>query len=185
MENNNCGKRVCALRAKLGLNQDDIADACGVTRQSVGKWERGKAIPSRASLITLCTTFGVPYEYFSVPDIKAALEILDGCDFGSKQAEDLPPETAATEIVPPEEKPKRKSHKGLIVALIICAAIFVTMIVWLIVKMIESRKYYTVASSVTIHIAYLDIVILLVSIAALVAGIVLARIIIKRRGKKK
>ena len=118
-------------------------------------------------------------------EVRRAVRIFFGCDFGTKQAEDLPPETAATEIVPPEEKPKRKSHKGLIVALIICAAIFVTMIVWLIVKMIESRKYYTVASSVTIHIAYLDIVILLVSIAALVAGIVLARIIIKRRGKKK
>ena len=185
MTEENTGRKIRALRAKLGLNQEDIADACGVSRQSVGKWERGKAIPSRASLITLCTTFGVPYEYFSALDIKTALEILDGCAFGTKQAEDLPPETAATEIVPPEEKPKRKSHKCLIVALIICAAIFVTMIVWLIVKMIESRKYYTVASSVTIHIAYLDIVILLVSIAALVAGIVLARIIIKRRGKKK
>ena len=185
MTEENTGRKIRALRAKLGLNQEDIADACGVSRQSVSKWEQGSAIPNRTSLMTLCSKFGVPYEYFSAPDIKTALEILDGCDFGSKQAEDLPPETAATEIVPPEEKPKRKSHKGLIVALIICAAIFVTMIVWLIVKMIESRKYYTVASSVTIHIAYLDIVILLVSIAALVAGIVLARIIIKRRGKKK
>lgn len=183
MENKNCGKRVCALRAKLGLNQDDIADACGVSRQSVGKWERGKAIPSRASLITLCTTFGVPYEYFSAPDIKAALEILDGCDFGSKQAEDLPPETAATEIVPPEEKPKKKSHKGLIIALIVCAVIFVAMIVWLIVKIIDSQKYYTMASSVTIQLTYLETLIILISIGALVAGIILAYIFIKRRKK--
>ena len=185
MENNNCGKRVCALRAKLGLNQDDIADACGVTRQSVGKWERGKAIPSRASLITLCTTFGVPYEYFSVPDIKAALEILDGCDFGSKQAEDLPPETAATEIAPqPEEKPKKKSHKGLIIALIICAVIFVAMIVWLIVKIIDSQKYYTMASSVTIQLTYLETLIILISIGALAAGIILA-VLLHKKGRKK
>ncbi|HIV64252.1 MAG TPA: helix-turn-helix domain-containing protein [Firmicutes bacterium] len=185
MENKNCGKRVCALRAKLGLNQDDIADACGVSRQSVGKWERGKAIPSRASLITLCTTFGVPYEYFSVPDIKAALEILDGCDFGSKQAEDLPPETAATEIAPPpEEKPKKKSHKGLIIALIVCAVIFVAMIVWLIVKIIDSQKYYTMASSVTIQLTYLETLIILISIGALAAGIILA-VLLHKKGRKK
>ena len=184
MENKNCGKRVCALRAKLGLNQDDIADACGVTRQSVGKWERGKAIPSRASLITLCTTFGVPYEYFSVPDIKAALEILDGCDFGSKQSEDLPPETAATEIAPPpEEKPKKKSHKGLIIALIVCAVIFVALISWLFIVMITAPKYDVTAYTTIISLSYLEIFLILLIIGVLIAAVILAITIFRKRRK--
>ena len=185
MTEENTGRKIRALRAKLGLNQEDIADACGVSRQSVSKWEQGSAIPNRTSLMTLCSKFGVPYEYFSALDIKTALEILDGCDFGTKQAEDLPPETAATEIAPqPEEKPKKKPHKGLIIALIVCAVIFVTMIVWLIVKIIDSQKYYTMASSVTIQLTYLETLIILISIGALAAGIILA-VLLHKKGRKK
>ena len=86
--------------------------------------------------------------------------------------------------MPPEEKPKKKSHKGLIIALIVCAVIFVAMIVWLIVKIIDSQKYYTMASSVTIQLTYLETLIILISIGALAAGIILA-VLLHKKGRKK
>ena len=35
------GQNICRLRTERGLSQGDLADALGVTRQAVSKWETG------------------------------------------------------------------------------------------------------------------------------------------------
>ena len=46
-------------RKLMGLNQEDIADKLGVTRQSVAKWESGESVPDLDKCKQLADIFGV------------------------------------------------------------------------------------------------------------------------------
>ena len=43
-----------SLRKAKKLSQEDIAEKCGVTRQSVSKWETGLGYPETEKLLVLC-----------------------------------------------------------------------------------------------------------------------------------
>ncbi len=45
------------LRKKFGYNQEKLAEICGVSRQSVSKWESGVAFPETEKLIVLSDLF--------------------------------------------------------------------------------------------------------------------------------
>lgn len=47
------------LRKRKNLTQEQLADALGVSRQAVSKWETGEAYPETDKLIMLCDLFGV------------------------------------------------------------------------------------------------------------------------------
>lgn len=47
------GKRMSALRRKVGLSQADLAEKLGVTSQAVSKWECGNAVPDIDILLEL------------------------------------------------------------------------------------------------------------------------------------
>lgn len=51
--------RLNRLRRERGLSQEDLADAVGVTRQAVQKWESGASRPDMDNLVTLARYFGV------------------------------------------------------------------------------------------------------------------------------
>lgn len=54
------GERVRRIRSERGLTQQHLADAVGVSGQSlVGMWERGKALPSLSRLRDLASALGV------------------------------------------------------------------------------------------------------------------------------
>lgn len=53
------GETICALRQKAGLSQSELADALGVSRQSVSKWETGAAVPDLDRLVKLAALFHV------------------------------------------------------------------------------------------------------------------------------
>lgn len=55
----NIAERLRALRKEKGLTQDDVANALYVTRQSVCKWETGKALPDVEKLRQLCVLLEV------------------------------------------------------------------------------------------------------------------------------
>ncbi len=52
-------ERILSLRDKAEISQEKLAEKLNVTRQSVQKWESGKAIPSVDILIKLSKLFGV------------------------------------------------------------------------------------------------------------------------------
>ena len=81
-------QRIRSLRKERGLSQEALAEALGVSRQAVTKWEDGSALPSTANLLALADFFSVPLEDFVRP---AAQE-----------------ETAQETI---EEQPTQKSHR--------------------------------------------------------------------------
>lgn len=49
---------IAERRRAAGLTQEDVASRLGVSRQTVGKWEAGRAIPELEKLVALCDLFG-------------------------------------------------------------------------------------------------------------------------------
>lgn len=53
------GTTISRLRAEKKLSQGDLADALGVSRQSVSKWETDSSVPELDKLMKLAALFGV------------------------------------------------------------------------------------------------------------------------------
>ena len=47
------------LRKSKGLSQEELAEALGVSRQAISKWENGSATPESDKLIAIATYFSV------------------------------------------------------------------------------------------------------------------------------
>lgn len=48
-----------ARRTSCGMTQEQVAEAVGVSRQAVSKWENGTAEPSTSNLLALARLYGV------------------------------------------------------------------------------------------------------------------------------
>ena len=55
----NLGEIIYRLRTKQSMSQDTLAEALGVSRQSVSKWENNAAVPELEKLIKMSELFGV------------------------------------------------------------------------------------------------------------------------------
>jgi len=53
------GERILRLRGEKNLSQEALADALGVSRQSVSKWENGVSVPELDKLVQMSGLFGV------------------------------------------------------------------------------------------------------------------------------
>ncbi len=53
------GERILRLRGEKNLSQEALADALGVSRQSVSKWENGVSVPELDKLVQMGELFGV------------------------------------------------------------------------------------------------------------------------------
>ena len=56
-------EKLYKLRKEHGLSQEQLADALGVSRQAISKWEGGAAIPEVEKLLALSKYFGVTTDY--------------------------------------------------------------------------------------------------------------------------
>ena len=56
------GEVLKAHRMRCQMTQEFVAEALGVSRQAVSRWETGAADPSTSNLIALAKLFGVPAE---------------------------------------------------------------------------------------------------------------------------
>lgn len=56
---NNLAQRLYDLRAQTNLKQEELAEALGVSRQAVSKWEMGTGVPSLENLKAISDFFGV------------------------------------------------------------------------------------------------------------------------------
>ena len=53
------GETLRAHRQRCGMTQEFVAEALGVSRQAVSKWESGKSDPSTSNLLALAKLYGV------------------------------------------------------------------------------------------------------------------------------
>ena len=56
-------EKLITLRAGRGWSQEKLAEALGVTRQAVGRWERGTSLPDALGLTGLARVFDVDAEW--------------------------------------------------------------------------------------------------------------------------
>lgn len=52
-------EKIIELRKTKGMTQEELAELCSVTRQSISKWEADIALPELEKLLILSETFGV------------------------------------------------------------------------------------------------------------------------------
>ena len=52
-------QRLAELRRKKGYSQEALANALGLSRQAVSKWERAESSPDTENLIALARLYGV------------------------------------------------------------------------------------------------------------------------------
>lgn len=56
-------EKIYLCRKKAGMSQEDLADALGVSRQSVSKWETGEANPDVTKIPQIANLFGVTADW--------------------------------------------------------------------------------------------------------------------------
>lgn len=59
MESTGIGTGIRIQRERLGMSQQDLAQACMVSRQTISNWETGKTLPDIQSMAYLAEVFGV------------------------------------------------------------------------------------------------------------------------------
>lgn len=59
----NLNEKIFYCRKKAGLSQEALAEAIGVSRQSISKWETGEASPEIGKLPLLAAAFGVTTDW--------------------------------------------------------------------------------------------------------------------------
>ncbi len=57
------GVKIQNLRKQRGMSQEQLAEAVGVSRQAVSKWEAEQSIPDIDKIILICDYFGVTTDY--------------------------------------------------------------------------------------------------------------------------
>ncbi len=53
------GEKIYTLRSRARYSQENFAEALGVSRQSVSRWENGTAVPDTEYIIKMCRLLGV------------------------------------------------------------------------------------------------------------------------------
>lgn len=59
------GERIHTARRRAHANQGDLADALNVSRQLIGKWERGEAVPDVLELIRIAVYTRTSIDWFT------------------------------------------------------------------------------------------------------------------------
>lgn len=59
----NISRKIVSLRKQKGWNQEELAERCDVSRQSVSKWESGASIPDMNKVLILSNLFNVTTDY--------------------------------------------------------------------------------------------------------------------------
>ena len=70
----NLGEKIFTARKKAGLSQTDLADAVGVSRQSVSKWETGESAPEAGNLLLIAKALNVTTDWLLSEEGQAMIE---------------------------------------------------------------------------------------------------------------
>jgi transcriptional regulator with XRE-family HTH domain len=67
------GDRIAKLRKEQNISQGNLANAVGVSRQAVSKWENGLSLPDSGNLILLAEVLCTDVEYLTTGRITEAI----------------------------------------------------------------------------------------------------------------
>lgn len=80
-------EKISILRHNAGWSQDELAEKLNVSRQSISKWESGKALPDSDKLVALSELFNVTTDFL----------LKDSEDYACVTPPDIPDESGITE----------------------------------------------------------------------------------------
>lgn len=84
-------EKLVDLRKSRGISQEQLAEALGVSRQAVSRWESGDSTPDMTNLLGLCQYFGVSADYL----------IFDERDIDGDRSKSIPSSKAKN---PPDKR---------------------------------------------------------------------------------
>ena len=99
-------ERLIQLRQEQGLSQSGLAEALGVSRQAVSRWETGAAMPSAENLLCLSRLYGVPMD-----------ELIRGEEAEPEQKAEAP---AGTQDAPKGDRALRRWRAAALVLAAVC-----------------------------------------------------------------
>ena len=121
--------RLQAERRKNGLTQEGLAEAMGVSRQAVSKWEQGEGYPEVEKLLALADKFGVSLDYLMdrAPLEKAPVD--SSADAAAADIVSYVPEQSSDPLNfdgdPEHETPETKRNRLLLAIALVCVAAIV------------------------------------------------------------
>ena len=127
------GERIIKLRNSKGISQDTLANALGVSRQSVSKWETDASVPELDKLIKLS-------EYFEI-----SLDELIQRKGGAEVSESSPEHTSEASCAEKVLADKKKKWFQII-TLLLCLVLFIIVIG-------QKRAIKTLNESMRYHLA--------------------------------
>ena len=98
-------EKLVKLRKLKGLTQEEFANAVGVSRQAVYKWESGQSYPEVAKLLEIKLLFGISIDDLLDENYEVVLpEKPKRKRSAAKKVEEAPtPEAVEAEVAPAEE----------------------------------------------------------------------------------
>lgn len=73
---NNIGDKLKTLRKTKGLTQQEVAEAIGVTRSTIGGYEIGRRNPHLSEMQKLADFYGVGLDYFGIASTDEVFDLL-------------------------------------------------------------------------------------------------------------
>ena len=70
------GVKIQNLRKQRGLSKEPLAEALGVSRQAVSKWEAEQSVPDIDKIILICEYFGVTTDYILRNEEMSCMEAI-------------------------------------------------------------------------------------------------------------
>ncbi len=125
--------RLVKLRKEKGYSQEQLADALGISRQAVSKWERAEASPDTDNLICLAKLYGI-----SLDELLATDQSIEDIAKEEKEHNDnkgiyIKDDTGTVEVVNkscPEENNSRNKRFKKIEAAIIPSLLFIVLVTY-------------------------------------------------------
>ena len=62
LDNEKIARFLAELRKRNNLSQTDLADVLGVSERTVGRWEKGSALPTMNDVVNIVNYFGISLE---------------------------------------------------------------------------------------------------------------------------
>ena len=123
-------EKISILRRDAGMSQDELAEKLDVSRQSVSKWESGKAIPESDKILAMAELFDVTTDFL----LKDSEEFEDDVTEEEISAAEIPvadseSDTAEFLKINAEQIPIKKKSAKKITAVVISVCIILTAII--------------------------------------------------------
>ncbi|MEE5989875.1 MAG: HTH-type transcriptional regulator ImmR [Firmicutes bacterium ADurb.Bin354] len=118
----NIAQKLTYLRDKKGCSQEDVADALGVSRQTVSKWELGNAVPDTSKIVDLSTWYNVSTDYLLKDEFegdgsgrvdRVVIKFMNSARAMNEMSDDLI-EIARDGVISPEERVRLKEMSKML-----------------------------------------------------------------------